>query len=1093
MKTLHVTAITLVTALTLFFSPSLSQAQDWYDTDWSYRKAITIDADQVSASLSDFPLLVNTNDSHLLANAESTGVDILFTAADGTSLLDYEIESYSNTTALVAWVRIDTLSDTTDTVIYMYYDNPSATSLEDANGVWDSNYVMVQHLNETSGDHLDSTSNGNDGTAAVTTQGSASGQINGADEFGGSPDIVNCGNATILDITGSMTVEAWAYPNTSAASTRISSKDATGVTGKFILWVNSSGDLAFIVTDGTGPGGSDPWFRAKDLTNSITPDVWFHVVGVFDADTQEVRLYKDGVEVAAVAGPTALKSNTETVTIGASDNNAQNWDGILDEVRISNTAMSADWILTSYTNQNEPGSFYEIADEETQCTDDNDCDDGVPCTDDTCAAGTCVFTPNNANCDDLVACTDDVCDAVAGCQFTPNDGNCDDSVDCTDDTCDETNGCQFAPNDTLCDDGIDCTDDTCDETSDCQFTPNDGNCTDDALYCTGDEYCDAATGCSSTGDPCAPTQLCDEGIDQCVDCQGNGDCNDGVDCTDDTCDAGSCVYTPNDGNCSDDGLYCTGDEYCDAATGCSSTGDPCPPQVCDEGSGACVDCLVAGDCDDGVDCTDDSCVANACANTPNDVNCPDDGIYCNGTEYCDAAIDCSSTGDPCISPEVCDDDSDLCVAGTPGSWWNCAWPYRKELTIDNTKVAEDLTEFPVLIDLTDAELAANAQINGEDIVFTDIYGTTLSHEIEFYNDVDGHLIAWVNVPSLSSTVDTTLFMYFGNSDVGSQEDPAGTWANNHVMVQHLAETTGTHFDSTGNGNDGAAEDMGTDQDAQGRIDGADGFDGTNNLVRMQNSGSLDITGSMTVEAWAFSAGGTTGPVRILSKDMTGEAGKFILWQNSAGELAYIVTDGIGNPPSPTDPWYRAVGSPVTEGEWFQVVGVFDAGSQQVRLYKNGDLVTEVDGPAFLQSNTESVTIGSSDNSEHFWNGTIDEVRISDVARSAGWIKTSHNNQFEPASFFVLPMGNVVNLCEGNFDCDENVDGSDARLFKLDFGRPFQDPPPQRPCTDGDPCNGDFDCDGDVDGSDAQTFKRDFGRSTYFNPCPPCVEGECCSY
>ena len=310
------------------------------------------------------------------------------------------------------------------------------------------------------------------------------------------------------------------------------------------------------------------------------------------------------------------------------------------------------------------------------------------------------------------------------------------------------------------------------------------------------------------------------------------------------------------------------------------------------------------------------------------------------------------------------------------------------------------------------------------------------------------------------------------------------------MVQHLDETTGTHLDSTGNGNDGAAEDMGTDQDTQGRIDGADGFDGTNNLVRMPNSGSLDITGSMTVEAWAFSAGGTTGPVRILSKDMTGVAGKFILWQNSAGELAYIVTDGIGNPPRPTDPWYRAEGSPVTEGERFQVVGVFDAGSQQVRLYKNGDLVTEVDGPGFLQSNTETVTIGASDDSDHFWNGTIDEVRISDVARSGGWIKTSHNNQDDPASFFVAPMGDLEDLCEGNFDCDEDVDGSDARDFKRYFGR---SPSGGNPCTNVDTCKGDFDCDGDVDGSDALAFKLDFGRSTYSNPCPPCVEGECCSY
>ena len=870
MKVLQVATITLITALTLLFSPSLTHAQvGWYNTDWSYRKEITILASQVPATLTNFPVLVEVTASA----AQTDGKDILFTDNTGT-VLAHEIESYDSVSdALVSWVKIPSLDDTTDTVIYLYYGNSDPLiDPGDPAEVWDDNYVMVQHLEETTGPHIDSTGNGNnDGTPSVTTQGSAAGQINGADEFTGSPDIVNCGNATILDITGSMTVEAWAYPTTTAESTRIASKDATGVLGKFILWVNSTsagGDLAFIVTDGTGPAG-DSWFRAKDTTNSITPEVWFHVVGVYDNDPLDpkVRLYKDGIEVAAIDGPSALQSNTETVTIGASDNNAQNWDGILDEVRISNTARSADWIQTSYNNQNDPSSFYGISAEETQCTDNTDCDDGVDCTDDTCSSGTCVFTPNNGNCDDGVGCTDDICDAIAGCQSTSNDDNCDDSVSCTIDTCDAVFDCQFTPSDALCDDGIACTDDTCNETSDCQFAPNDSLCPDDGTFCNGTEFCDAGTGCDSTGDPCTPSQICDEGLGACVDCQANGDCDDLVACTDDTCVAGDCVYTPNDGNCPDDGTFCNGTEFCDAGTGCDSTGDPCTPsQICDEGLGACVDCLIDGDCDDLVACTDDTCVANNCVYTPNDGNCSDDGVYCNGTEFCDATNDCSSTGNPCTSPEICDEGSDQCLATVPGEWWNTTWPYRKEITIDPANGDEDLTGFPVLIDRKDADLIDNAQSDGEDIVFTDINGNNLSHEIELYDDISGHLIAWVNVPLLSSTENTILYMYFGNSDVtSSQEDPAGTWANNHVMVHHLDEATGTHFDSTGNGNDGTAEDMGAQQDVQGKIDGADQFDGINNLVRVPNSTTLDITGSMTVEAWALSTGGT-GSNRILAKD-----------------------------------------------------------------------------------------------------------------------------------------------------------------------------------------------------------------------------------
>jgi hypothetical protein len=80
-------------------------------------------------------------------------------------------------------------------------------------------------------------------------------------------------------------------------------------------------------------------------------------------------------------------------------------------------------------------------------------------------------------------------------------------------------------------------------------------------------------------------------------------------------------------------------------------------------------------------------------------------------------------------------------------------------------------------------------------------------------------------------------------------------------------------------------------------------------------------------------------------------------------------------------------------------------------------------------------------------------------------------------------------CEGNFDDDEDCDGTDAAVFKLDFGRsPFF-----TPCTSGNPCNGDFDCDVDVDGTDAALFKSDFGRSPFFNPCPYCPTDPWCTY
>jgi hypothetical protein len=80
-------------------------------------------------------------------------------------------------------------------------------------------------------------------------------------------------------------------------------------------------------------------------------------------------------------------------------------------------------------------------------------------------------------------------------------------------------------------------------------------------------------------------------------------------------------------------------------------------------------------------------------------------------------------------------------------------------------------------------------------------------------------------------------------------------------------------------------------------------------------------------------------------------------------------------------------------------------------------------------------------------------------------------------------------CEGNFNGDNDCDGSDAATFKVDFGRNSVN----RPCKAGDSCNGDFSCNGNVDGTDAARFKSDFGRNGLNNPCSSCVTLPWCTY
>jgi len=69
----------------------------WYNSNWLYRKAITIDSSKVSATLSNFPVLVSiASDSDLASKAQSDANDILFTLSDGTTKLAHEIEDFNS-------------------------------------------------------------------------------------------------------------------------------------------------------------------------------------------------------------------------------------------------------------------------------------------------------------------------------------------------------------------------------------------------------------------------------------------------------------------------------------------------------------------------------------------------------------------------------------------------------------------------------------------------------------------------------------------------------------------------------------------------------------------------------------------------------------------------------------------------------------------------------------------------------------------------------------------------------------------------------------------------------------------------------------
>ncbi len=249
-----------------------------------------------------------------------------------------------------------------------------------------------------------------------------------------------------------------------------------------------------------------------------------------------------------------------------------------------------------------------------------------------------------------------------------------------------------------CDDGV------CSSTGECVTCNTDDDCSD-GNACNGQEICNAANECDpGTSPDCDDGSECTtDSCDPASGCQNMPiNCDDSNECTTDSCDpAVGCETSPV--NC-DDSNACTSDT-CDPATGCETT-----PIVCDDSNACTVDscdtalgCQTASiDCDDGNECTADSCDPVAgCANSPltagticsagmcngsgncvqclTDGNC-DDGDVCNGLETCSNNTCADGTTLACDDGNECTADSCDAVLGcvndaTPGatceSWGEC--------------------------------------------------------------------------------------------------------------------------------------------------------------------------------------------------------------------------------------------------------------------------------------------------------------------------------------------------------------------------------------------------------------------------------------
>ncbi|HEY47536.1 MAG TPA: DUF2341 domain-containing protein, partial [Anaerolineae bacterium] len=382
-------------------------------------------------------------------------------------------------------------------------------------------------------------------------------------------------------------------------------------------------------------------------------------------------------------------------------------------------------------------------------------------------------------------------------------------------------------------------------------------------------------------------------------------------------------------------------------------------------------------------------------------------------------------------------DSDT---GSSPAWYDTSWSYRKKLTIDNTKVPADQTNFPVLVSLaSDADLAAKAQnapTAGYDILFTSSNGTSkLSHEIEYFDDTTGELVAWVELSNIYSSSDTEFYMYYGNASAGDQQDAPGTWSNNFDAVYHLhdnfADSSGNHAVATNNGSSDISDGLAADGQS---------FNGSSHYIDTNFSSNYASSTSFTWSGW-FRPNGVNGSddvmgiedrgagddseIRLAIRDdvaPSGEADSYDVWIRPDGGGSYSATIAV------TDP---------EDGNWHYAVLQRD-GSTARLYYDGGEVDNDVVSTGALNFPV-TLLIGAqwytdSSGQRNYFEGDLDEIRISTEARTANWIQTEYNNLSSPSTFYkppgseepapISPSGKYMDINEGSGSATKIFDSTD---------------------------------------------------------------------
>jgi hypothetical protein len=239
--------------------------------------------------------------------------------------------TYTGTVA----VRASGATGSPKTVAVTFTVSPPASGLV---GAWG--------FDETSGSTVtDRSGKGNTGTITGATR-TTTGKFGGALTFSGTGKWVTIPDSASLHLTTGLTIEGWMNPTANGAAA-----------WRAMAVKETAGGLSWALY----PFGDNGFPSAHAFTNSElwavgttkpTLNTWTHVAATYDGTT--IRLYLNGVQNATRAQTGSLLASTQPLRLGGDAIWAEWFQGMLDEIRVYNRALSASEIQTDMSTPVTP-------------------------------------------------------------------------------------------------------------------------------------------------------------------------------------------------------------------------------------------------------------------------------------------------------------------------------------------------------------------------------------------------------------------------------------------------------------------------------------------------------------------------------------------------------------------------------------------------------------------------------------------------------------------------------------------------------------------------------------------------------------------